>query len=221
MKYDCGLIQDILPLYMEGSLSEVSVGIVKAHMQECPSCRKEMEREMERAGAEEERAEQDLYQQQSLAYAERIRRRRKKIMRLTGTAFLAAVGLTAVFCFYLFSGLMEYRAEAFVSRSDAQDYIDRGWIPGNLPENAGGIRLYYQLDADRINGKFKAEGEEREAFYEGLQESGSGEFEKVSTLNREFKAVKQELLRSGASFYKDGEFIFAEDEDWIYFFSMK
>lgn len=39
MKYDCALIQDLVSLYQDGLLSEVSQNIVETHLQECESCK--------------------------------------------------------------------------------------------------------------------------------------------------------------------------------------
>lgn len=40
MKYPCGLVQDLLPLYHDKACSEESVKIIEQHFQECPVCRK-------------------------------------------------------------------------------------------------------------------------------------------------------------------------------------
>ena len=40
MKYDCKLIQDLLPLYKDGACSDASAQIVNEHLAECPDCRK-------------------------------------------------------------------------------------------------------------------------------------------------------------------------------------
>lgn len=40
MKYDCGLIKDLLPLYCDGVCSEQSKNAVEEHLEECEGCRK-------------------------------------------------------------------------------------------------------------------------------------------------------------------------------------
>lgn len=40
MKYDCEVIQDLLPLYEDEVLSEKSIKIINEHLLECTSCRK-------------------------------------------------------------------------------------------------------------------------------------------------------------------------------------
>ncbi len=43
MKYPCGLIQDLLPLYVENMTGEESNAAVEAHLAECPDCKKALE----------------------------------------------------------------------------------------------------------------------------------------------------------------------------------
>ncbi len=40
MKYPCGLIQDLLPLYYDGVCSEESIAIIENHLSECAECKK-------------------------------------------------------------------------------------------------------------------------------------------------------------------------------------
>lgn len=41
---DCEIVKDLLPLYVDGLLSETSREFVKTHLVECPKCRKELDR---------------------------------------------------------------------------------------------------------------------------------------------------------------------------------
>ena len=40
----CHIIRDMLPLYLDGMLSEDSVGFVEEHLQGCGACRGELEK---------------------------------------------------------------------------------------------------------------------------------------------------------------------------------
>ena len=40
MNYPCNLIQDLLPLYLDGVCSEESKSVVEQHLSRCPNCRK-------------------------------------------------------------------------------------------------------------------------------------------------------------------------------------
>lgn len=39
MKYPCGIIQDLLPLYHDGVCSQESRQIIEAHLEECSDCK--------------------------------------------------------------------------------------------------------------------------------------------------------------------------------------
>ena len=39
MKYNCKVIQDLLPLYTDGICSDVSAQMVEEHLKECASCK--------------------------------------------------------------------------------------------------------------------------------------------------------------------------------------
>ncbi|MBO7386361.1 MAG: zf-HC2 domain-containing protein [Lachnospiraceae bacterium] len=43
MKYDCDMIEDLLPLYKDGACSEASKKAVEEHLKECPKCQKMLE----------------------------------------------------------------------------------------------------------------------------------------------------------------------------------
>ena len=47
-KISCHIIQDILPLYVDGIVSEDTKEMVEEHLRECESCRKEAEHMQER-----------------------------------------------------------------------------------------------------------------------------------------------------------------------------
>lgn len=39
MKYECGMIEDLLPLYKDNACSDASKNIVEEHIKECPACK--------------------------------------------------------------------------------------------------------------------------------------------------------------------------------------
>ena len=43
MKYECDMIEDLLPLYKDGACSEASKKAVEEHLKECPKCQKMLE----------------------------------------------------------------------------------------------------------------------------------------------------------------------------------
>ena len=44
MNYNCGIIDDLLPLYVDGACSEESKAAIEAHLESCEVCRKKLER---------------------------------------------------------------------------------------------------------------------------------------------------------------------------------
>ena len=44
MKYSCGIIEDLLPLYLDGACSDESKEMVEAHLETCELCSKKLER---------------------------------------------------------------------------------------------------------------------------------------------------------------------------------
>ncbi len=44
MNYNCGIIDDLLPLYADGACSEESKAAIEAHLASCEACRKKLER---------------------------------------------------------------------------------------------------------------------------------------------------------------------------------
>ena len=44
MNHMCCIIRDMLPLYLDGMLSEDSVAFVEEHLQGCEPCREELEK---------------------------------------------------------------------------------------------------------------------------------------------------------------------------------
>jgi len=59
MKYNCDIVRDLMPLYLDHVCSDASVNIVEEHMNECTACRNMFDRmrseELEAAVAEEKR----------------------------------------------------------------------------------------------------------------------------------------------------------------------
>ena len=43
MKNECSYVRDVLPLYLEGMVSEETSAFVKEHLENCPECAKEFE----------------------------------------------------------------------------------------------------------------------------------------------------------------------------------
>ena len=95
MKYPCDIIQDLLPLYLDGVCSEESKRAVEAHLSECAAC-KEFYTAMQQAdktGVDPHSADREL---QKAASFQNVR---KKLVRKQILAAFASVAvlLTALF----------------------------------------------------------------------------------------------------------------------------
>lgn len=98
MKYDCAVIQDLLPLYIDGVCSEESRKIIDEHLPECTACR-QMLAEMQ-ASEQESNLQADVHAAKAL---EGIKKRiNSRMMRILIGAALA-VALVAGGIFILFS----------------------------------------------------------------------------------------------------------------------
>lgn len=95
MKNECNYVRDVLSLYLENMVSEDTAAFVKAHLEACPACAKEL-RDMQ-AGADMPRGEmQSAAEAEVLQSLKAIRRRfRRKLFRIGAViaAILLALGV--------------------------------------------------------------------------------------------------------------------------------
>ncbi len=98
MKYPCAMIQDLLPLYIDGVCSEESKKIIEDHLTGCAACRQLLE-EMKNAAPTVDR-------QADLRAAEVLKQIKKRINSRVARILLGAAAAVAVICgsiFLLFS----------------------------------------------------------------------------------------------------------------------
>lgn len=97
-KISCHIIQDILPLYVDGIVSEDTKKMVEEHMQECESCRREAEHMQERIVL----PDKGVFYQKEQEILQKLKRRllnRRVFSAILGAAFvcvLLAVGYTVL-----------------------------------------------------------------------------------------------------------------------------
>lgn len=106
MKYDCDLIQDIMPLYMDEVLSNKSKEIVDEHLSECTKCKDLYKNctNAKKTPAVKETVERDIGIKR---YSRRIRNWRIAIISVVLVTFLS---LTASFVSYI-----SFNAPNFIS----------------------------------------------------------------------------------------------------------
>lgn len=85
---DCCIIQDLLPLYIDGLTSDSTSQAVKEHLEECPDCRRVLE------NLETPIADACVEEEKELDFLKRIRRRNKRIAWTA--AVLSAVILAGI-----------------------------------------------------------------------------------------------------------------------------
>ena len=88
MNYPCSVIQDLLPLYIDGVCSEESRKLVKAHLAECTVCGQILEEMKNTAPA--------ANRQTDLRAAEVLKQIKKRINSRVARILLAAVGAAAL-----------------------------------------------------------------------------------------------------------------------------
>ena len=94
MKYSCGIIDDLLPLYLDGACSDESKGMVETHLETCELCRKKLERmKTESAVPVSKSPEREI-----AGYARKVRRHCiRKMVGAVALCILAACLLTLIF----------------------------------------------------------------------------------------------------------------------------
>lgn len=102
MKNECSYVRDVLPLYLEGMVSEETSAFVKEHIENCPECAKEFE-DM-KAGKKVEKINNDTQnhlEAEVLKSMKAIRRRfQKKAFRVG--AIIAAIIITIGVLIHIF-----------------------------------------------------------------------------------------------------------------------
>ncbi|PWD86030.1 hypothetical protein [Ignatzschineria cameli] len=121
----------------------------------------------------------------------------------------------------ILGGFHDTKTIKFPTQYQATEYIEKGWIPRDIPENATNILLSYDLDTNVINGSFQSTQEDIRKFKENLVESEKEEFiHKTRILNPDFQNIVESFLSREISFYKNDRYFFVIEDHTIYFFSL-
>ncbi len=92
---ECSIVRDLLPLYLEGMLSEETDSFVKAHLSHCPQCAAELAAMQTKSGTPAD------HRGENLAEAAGITTVRKKLRRKTAAVILVTVLCLSVFAFLI------------------------------------------------------------------------------------------------------------------------
>lgn len=123
MKYPCYMIQDLLPLYLDGVCSEESKKAVEQHLSECSACKKLYDAMREADGID-----RDTYNpERELQKAASFRAVKKRILR---KQILAAVIAAIVLIAITFSGIGVLKSTVEIVQNN--DNISVSMVNGDL-----------------------------------------------------------------------------------------
>lgn len=116
MKITCQVIEDLMPSYVDGLLSEDSKALVDEHLKTCGKCRKELSYMQE----EQKKMKRDDEENG----AKTLQKIKKKL--LVRRILIAAIAAAAA-CFILAAGYSHwYWSESYVSYQDSGMYVENG-----------------------------------------------------------------------------------------------
>lgn len=116
MDKQCEIVQDLLPLYVDGACSEASMEMVKEHLPSCSSCREIYQRLCSHTN-------EDVLQQEKGSV---VARHEKKVKRKKALAIIAAVVLTLIVvlaCINLRPASIDYGNSDVYSKQDMDEAI--------------------------------------------------------------------------------------------------
>lgn len=126
MKYPCKLIQDLLPLYLDGLCSEESKEAVESHLSECSAC-KELCAAMRESGGVETAPHSAERERQKAASFQTVRRklfRKQLLLAAAAVAVFVLISLAAVVVLKSRLEVVEYEDNISVSMVDG-DLVGR------------------------------------------------------------------------------------------------
>lgn len=117
MKYSCGLVQDLLPLFHDGVCSEESRKIVEKHLTECPACREYRDSlcDAENTVIAPPDAGEELKKAASFRAVRRKLRKKQALTVLVSLAVLAAAAVCAAGILKRSVGIIPYSRDISVS----------------------------------------------------------------------------------------------------------
>ena len=96
MNHNCGIIDDLLPLYVDGACSEESKAAIEVHLASCEACRKKLERMQSETVVSE--ASKPTGEETAVKYANKVRKHRIKLtIGIIALSLAAACLLSLVF----------------------------------------------------------------------------------------------------------------------------
>lgn len=213
MTYDCQLIEDLLPLYVDGLLSGASRDLVDDHLATCADCRDLL------SSLEEDR-DRDLvplasYDVPVEEFSKKIKRYRRWVKIVVALALVLMALAGSVITLFLVNSPFDYVSAELgnVSRSSKQieDYLDDQKLPSFLPRSADEISLTFMEKSDLVNGKFHLSASESQKAQRQLETATVADLQaSQEALPDSYNGVKTllETAPAGASYYQDDQFVY-------------
>ncbi|WBW49372.1 zf-HC2 domain-containing protein [Peptoniphilus equinus] len=220
MIYDCDVIQDLLPIYVDDAISESSRKLVDEHINECEECRELLE--MIKVEHKKEAGVKRQYETHVKNYAKRMQRRKRIIIASLVALFCVGIIGASVITYFAVSDPFDYLAIDLGTYEEAEEFIEQGKIPAIMPKTAEHISFIYQLKHNKKNGKFHVTAKDARKMKEELEPAtvdhlrASGE-----ALDGIYNQVKSTLEDSpeGVTYYQDTDFVYAFITDGtVYYF---
>ncbi len=155
MKYPCKMIQDLLPLYLDGVCSEESKKAIEKHLSECPDCKAFYTAMLEADGMEIETLKADRERQKAASF----QAVRKKLFRKQIIAAFAAVVILVAIAFAAV-GVLKGTVEVV----EYEDNISVSMVDGDLVGRLRGSQETY-VKIKRITGTVNGQEENYLFFY--------------------------------------------------------
>lgn len=176
MRNECSVIRDILPLYIDGIISEDTISFVEEHLETCAACRIELERMKAPTAPEKAAFEANINDEMPLkTFAKQWNRKKRIVMAAFAAVLLILVLLGSCFASYLkFDTANPFSAaNGFIQITLAdRDYIEIQRAPKVILSQPSDALLtaymesrgFTEMEEERLGGlRVFANGEEREA----------------------------------------------------------
>lgn len=140
MKYTCGMIQDLLPLYLDGVCSEESKKAIETHLSECSDCKKFYTAMREADGMEIDAHSPDRERQKAASF-QTVKKKlliKQIIAAFTAVAVLVVIISAAISILKCAIDVVEY-----------EDNISVSVVNGNLIGRLQGSRIN-QMSSKRV-----------------------------------------------------------------------
>ncbi|HEL0163855.1 TPA: zf-HC2 domain-containing protein [Streptococcus equi subsp. zooepidemicus] len=150
MRYDCELIQDLLPLYVDDTLSDYSRAVVEAHLTSCKDCQIDLaDLRQDYSKVEEELQE---YQAEVCAFSRFIRKQRQQMIVATISICLVTGILSSILTAHRIQAPYDYVA---IDVGEHTQLNKEGLLSTARITAKDHVALVYKHKAQKVNGSFE------------------------------------------------------------------